>query len=474
MALSRSVESEFKRSSINFTLHTHEKGAGLERVVNALALSQEKVLRGVLLREQGGKVILVILPFNHLIDFQAIEHETGCQYSPVPVKESRKYFADCTEATIPPLAKIYRLEALMDDAITSLDRVYFEGGVGLSMVELAIDDFLKLSRGIPVKRISRDNKIVQMEAGGFGSLSTNMAASLTPAVDAKKRLEKLYKLPPMPEMAIRIIKLRNDPHSDAQKLAEIVELDPSLSAQVMRYANSSFFGFRGELDSIKGAISRVLGFEVVMNMALGLAAGSALRNPPDGPLGLRAFWKHATYTATLAQVLARKVPEQFEVKPGMAYLVGLLHNFGFLLLGHLFQPEFFLLNKMVAANPGASIIMLEKHALGMGHARQVLGMGHAEMGAWLMQSWQMPEEVIATVKEHHNPDYCGAFQGYPALIAVINHVLGQRGIGDENGEGDFSSLCQHAGLDESTVMEAVEKLMESHEGLDAMAEQFAA
>lgn len=473
MALSKTVEAQLKEACVDYNLLGHEQGAGLAEVVKTLELPEESVLRGVLLRESAGKMLLVVLPFNRLIDFKAIETETGCEFSPLPVRQAMKFFPDCAESIIPPLAKGYRLETLIDDSVGKLGKVYFEGGAGLSFVELAVEDFLRLNSGASSCCISRSESGVQLVEGEFDGFSFDVAP-LTPAMDAKKRLEKLYKLPPMPEMAIRIIKLRNDPHSDAQKLAEIVEIDPSLSAQVMRYANSSFFGFRGELDSIKSAISRVLGFDVVMNMALGLSAGGALRNPPDGPLGLRAFWRHATYTAALAQVLSRQVPEQYEIKPGMAYLSGLLHNFGFLLLGHLFQPEFFLLNKMVEANPEASIVMLEKHALGMGQAHHVLGMGHAELGGWLMQSWEMPSEVTVTVKEHHNLDYSGEYASYSVLIAVINHVLGQHGIGDENGEGDLSALCDRIGLDEIKVEEAVETLLERREDLDAMAEQFAA
>ncbi len=473
MALSKTVETELKRLPIACKLHAHERGAGLARIVSTLDLPKKNVLRGVLLREPEGKVLLVVLPFNRLINFQAIERETGYQFSPLPISHASSYFPDCAEATIPPLAKAYRLEMLLDESVKELDSVFFEGGAGLNLVELPTKNFLMLCEDRCVKTISCSDDSVQLKAGDFDELSLD-AAPLTPAVDAKKRLEKLYKLPAMPEMAIQIIKLRNDPNSDAQKLAEIVEIDPSLSAQVMRYANSSFFGFRGELDSIKSAISRVLGFDVVMNMALGLAAGGALRNPPDGPLGLRAFWKHATYTAALAQALSKQVPDQYEIKPGMAYLAGLLHNFGFLLLGHLFQPEFFLLNKMVAANPEASIVMLEKHALGMGHAQHVLGMGHAELGGWLMQSWEMPSEVTVTVKEHHNFDYSGEHEGYPALIAVINHILGRYEIGDDRGEGDLSMLCERVGLDAVKVEETVETLLEKRGDLDMMAEQFAA
>ena len=251
-----------------------------------------------------------------------------------------------------------------------------------------------------------------------GKRETGCPESVRPASDLRRRIEQIYQLPPMPEMAQRILALRNDPDASIADLAAIVEMDPSLAAQVVRHATSPFYGYRGKIRSIHDAITRVLGFDLVMNMALGLAMGRSFRNPKDGPLGLRAFWRHAVYSACLAQALAREVPEDRRPEPGLAYLAGLLHNFGFLLLGHLFPPEFKLLNRLVAANPDKPVSALEKCVLGMGQAQDVLDMGHAGIGAWLMQAWQMPEEIVVTLREHHDPEYrgapCGLFPPRPA------------------------------------------------------------
>ena len=169
--------------------------------------------------------------------------------------------------------------------------------------------------------------------------------------DIRRRIEQIYELPPMPAVARRVLQLRNNPGASVAELAAIVELDPSLAAQVVRYAVSPFYAYRGKIGSIHDAITRVLGFDMVMNMALGLATGKSFRNPCDGPLGLHAFWQHAVYSATLVQALAKRMLPNARPQPGMAYLAGLLHNFGFLLLGHLFLPEFKLLNKLVIAHP---------------------------------------------------------------------------------------------------------------------------
>lgn len=293
------------------------------------------------------------------------------------------------------------------------------------------------------------------------------------AGEIRRRIEQVYELPPMPEMARRILNLRNNPDASIAELSCIVEMDPSLAAQVVRYAASPFYAYRGRIDSIHDAITRVLGFDMVMNMALGLATGRSFHNPCEGPLGLHAFWRHAIYTATLAQALAKRMPPKARPQPGMVYLAGLLHNFGFLLLGHLFPPEFKLLNKLVAAHPESPVTSLEKCVLGMGQAQNFLEMGHAQIGTWLMQSWQMPEEIIVTLREHHNPEYLGDHALFPHLVMVADHVLKGHEIGDAPDAQLPPASMERLELTEDIVRETEEQLFMDCTALDLMARQLA-
>lgn len=292
--------------------------------------------------------------------------------------------------------------------------------------------------------------------------------------DVRRCIEQVYQLPSMPGMARSILELRLRPTASAADLAAIVELDPSLAAQVMRYANSPFFGYRGNIRSLRDAISRVLGFETVMGIALGLATAKALRNPLDGPLGLRAFWRHAIYSAALAQGIVQAMPSRARPSLGMAYLAGLLHNFGFLLLGHLFPPEFSLLNKLVMAHPEIPVTTLEKHLLGMGHAQRVLSLGHARIGAWLMESWGMPEEIVITLREHHNPQYDADHAVYPNLVLLVDHLLKACNLGDASNAELPPELLARLGLEEAQVVRVREKLLTRCKGLEHLVHQLAA
>jgi HD-like signal output (HDOD) protein len=239
----------------------------------------------------------------------------------------------------------------------------------------------------------------------------------------EKRIEQVYQLPTMPEMGRRIMLLQSDPNAGALQLANIVQLDPSLAAQVIRYASSAYYGYRGRINNIHDAICHVLGYDLVLNLALGLAAGRSFRIPDEGPLGLTRFWEHAILSAVLAQKIGACVPGERRPKSGFSYLCGLLHDFGVLLLGHLFLPEFRLLNKFAAAHPDKTLTELEGRLLGMGGARDVLAMGHARIGAWLMQAWKMPDAIVLTLLEHHNPDYRGEHEVMVHSLQLIDFLL---------------------------------------------------
>lgn len=100
-------------------------------------------------------------------------------------------------------------------------------------------------------------------------------------------------LPALPETAERIIHLRVDPNGDVSDLAQIVERDPSLAAQVVSWAASPYYSAPGKIKSIQDAIVRVLGFDMVLNLALGLALGKTVSLPKDGPHGATSYWRQA-------------------------------------------------------------------------------------------------------------------------------------------------------------------------------------
>lgn len=286
-----------------------------------------------------------------------------------------------------------------------------------------------------------------------------------PLLDIKARIRRLEKLPPMPEMTHKIFRLSANPHADVKELVQIVELDPSLAIQVMRYAASPFFSYQGKVDSVHTAVTRVLGYNTVLNLALGATAARAFKIPRNVPLGLDSFWRHAIYSAALVQALSSAVPKEMRPPAGLAYLAGLLHNFGHLLLGHLFKQEFLILNKFILKYPDKPIELIE---------RRVLGTDHAVIGAWLMEAWRLPEEIVIATREHHNAHYQEIHAVYPQLVFLADRLLKLHGMGDVCDAQVPASIYDSLGIGEYQATAITGRIMEGAEGLEQMAASFGA
>jgi HD-like signal output (HDOD) protein len=236
--------------------------------------------------------------------------------------------------------------------------------------------------------------------------------------------------------------LRSCEKSDLNELARIVEQDPSLAAQLISWACSPFYAYPGNIKSVNDAIINVLGFDLVLNIALGISVGQIIKVPHGGPLGLANYWRHAIYCAALSEKIIAKAKTAEKLNRGFAYLAGLLHNFGHLLLGQTFPPQFFLLNQSLLASPEANVLDVEYH---------LFGVTHADLGAWLMDSWDMPQELVAISLHHHDLAYKGEHSDYVKVVKLANLILKDMGIGDEVTSEVPAKLLDDLGLTSADI-----------------------
>lgn len=469
MHLSERVRIYLEHLRTPYAVVPHPRTGTLGEAAEASHVDPESLVRAVLLQDEQG-LLLAVLPATHLIDFQILRERLGRNLRPAVPELVAATFPDCETGCVPPLGEPYGLAAVIDDGLANAGHIHFEAGCHDSLIRMQGYDFRAIHAESLHAPIARPVSVLEsrdirdfMLPGELGR--QHPLTALRPHEDIRRTVERTDRLPSMPEMANRLLRLRNDPHAGIQELTDVIQYDPSLTAQIIRYARSAFFGFRGNVDTLPQAITRVLGFETVLNMSLGLAASRTFHNPADGPLGLQSFWRHAAYSAALAQALAKVIGPRLPLKPGLAYLAGLLHNFGFLLAGHLFRAEFFLLNRVVAANPQVPVPLIE---------RRVLGVDHAETGAWLMSAWNMPEAVVVACREHHNEVYAGEHAEYAHLILCVDHLLRAHNLGDGAETEPPAAILTALGLDAQSAREITAALFESSDALDAMARQLAA
>ena len=457
MPIADKLRQYLDKKRIIYDVHELPPFTSLLQAADAAGISAASVIKTVVLKDEVG-LVMVVMPATHSLDVDALSKLLHRRVELATEAQIKRVFPDCAPRFVPPMGEPYGIRTIVDDALVACDGMYFSGGDAAHLVRVSNKDFFNLLSnawlaGNFTRHIgSYDERGDEREVAG-------------PGTDLKKRIQSLNDLPAMPEIARQIFVLRGDRLADADKLGKVVELDPSLSAQVIRYARSPFFGYRGKVDSVQSAISRVLGFEMVMNLALGIASARPFKIPVIGPLGLNAFWRHATYSAALVQALGRELPRAVRPPAGLSYLAGLLHNMGHLLLGHAFKREFCMLNNAVSENPALSVVE---------HEMALLGVHHGELGAWLMESWNMPEEIIVAVREHHNPQYDGPHALYARLTLLADHLLKEHGIGDSPSHELPVEIMAALELEEIQIVMVMSRILEGCEGLNAMARNLAA
>jgi HD-like signal output (HDOD) protein len=271
-----------------------------------------------------------------------------------------------------------------------------------------------------------------------------------PIRDLRERISRLEQVPPLPEITQEILTLNTNPFASTASLARIVEKDPGLAAQVMRWANSAMYG-RGESTTVRDAITRVLGFDLVMNLAVGLTAVAPLKVESSGPIGLNAFWVDAIFCATLCQRIARLCKSPHQPQPGIAYMAGLLHNLGLLLFAHLFPNEHKAMNRMLCSAPELSFQRLVEHTLGV---------SPITISKWLLDDWNLPDVLKVAITYQNDPAYHGPHAVYSRLVLVAAEALEPFKLsGYEMNNQESSDLLVMLGLDPALLADELHALI---------------
>jgi HD-like signal output (HDOD) protein/prolyl-tRNA editing enzyme YbaK/EbsC (Cys-tRNA(Pro) deacylase) len=445
----------------------HARSRDFAQAIEAANAVPELCAKCVALIDRNGPAVAVI-PFLADLNLELLNNTLGRNFQTLSQEMSSRLFSDCEPGAFPALAMAYGLPVIIDTNMLENETVFSASGCSSTLLKIPGTSFRLAMRGAVKGHIAIWPEPVERLPPPGEQDKPASIESLT------RKLQRLHQLPPMPETAVRIMHLTADPDSDVFQLAELIERDPSLAAQVMRYARSALFNYRGELSSVKDAVNIVLGFDRVAQLAMGISAAKAFNIPQDGPFGLTKFWRHALYNGVLAQALALLADPDLLIDDKQAYLAGLLHNFGLLLLGHLFPPEFKMLNRLREDKPEASMQEIEGQVFGMGGAQELMSFGHASIGASLLKMWGLPETSIMVASKHTQVDYSGAHEHYVYLIQLANYYLAQQGIGDEPIHYPVEPLLDKLGIQAEQAQQLMDACIEKCHSLDALIANMAA
>ncbi len=211
----------------------------------------------------------------------------------------------------------------------------------------------------------------------------------------------------LPHLAAQIIALVDDPTTGAEDVLEAVRADPALAMRLMRTVNSSYYGLEQQIGDLRQAIT-LLGFKEVRNLALtSYVAGLFRESKGYGPYSRHGLWEHLVCAGLVAREVARtcgRVPAE------EAYLAGLLHDVGHLLIDQYIHQRF---RRIIdALDETTPVCRLE---------RERLGFDHAMLGEFVSVRWNLPPHLTAAVGHHHEPDvYTGEHRDMVLVVAVAN------------------------------------------------------
>jgi HD-like signal output (HDOD) protein len=198
-------------------------------------------------------------------------------------------------------------------------------------------------------------------------------------------------VPPFPAIAHRILALVNQEDVNPHELGDLVKMDPSFAAELLRFANSALFGSRREVTSLAHAIMMV-GTDRIKTMATMVALNRMVR--ASVRIGaLRKVWIHSLVTALIAEESAQAAHRD---RDG-AYTAGLLHNLGTLGMMSAYPDEY---SRLLAVSDDFGFDLLQTE-------RDLFDIDHCAAGAYLAQDWDFPDALAAAIATHHDPPVRG-------------------------------------------------------------------
>jgi putative nucleotidyltransferase with HDIG domain len=222
-------------------------------------------------------------------------------------------------------------------------------------------------------------------------------------------------VPPFPAVAQRVLKLVSHEDAGPHEVGELVKMDPSFSAELLRLANSALFGARREVKSLTHAIMMV-GTDRVKTMATLVVVNRMVRTSVRLE-ALRKVWIHSLVTALIADQAARSAMFPADT----AYTAGLLHNLGTLGLMSAFPDEY---SRMLEVNNDFGFDLLQTE-------RDLFEIDHCAAGAYLAQDWDFPDELAAAIAVHHD-------EPVPGEVSLDNLVKVSWRLSDALGFAAFS------------------------------------
>ncbi|MGV8074839.1 MAG: HDOD domain-containing protein [Syntrophobacteraceae bacterium] len=221
-----------------------------------------------------------------------------------------------------------------------------------------------------------------------------------------QQISRIKDLPALPGALERLVEIISNDQISYQEMEDVILYDQSLTARILRIANSSFYGGRGKIQSISKA-SLILGFDQVKAICLcWLLMQMCMGSYTISPVLREQLWKHSFATARIAGHMAENRPW---INREKAYILGLLHDCGRVVMATYLGDHFEAISSLA-----------ESRKVPIWDAELQYGISHAMLGRWIAVKWGMPEDIQQVMEFHHTPGKSLSFKSEVRLIYLAN------------------------------------------------------
>ena len=266
--------------------------------------------------------------------------------------------------------------------------------------------------------------------------------------DLKSKLKASVNFPSPPAIAQQIIALAGDPHIDISQVAAAIGRDPGLAAKLLRVANSALYSRQRKSTNLRQALI-VLGLHGATTLALGFSLIGTYKGLKSNSLDYDRYWRRAILSASAAKCFGAL---QNAAAVDDIFLAALLQDIAILGVDRA-APDFY-----------RDLPRNASHREFQAHETARLGIDHAELGAWLLDYWKLPEPLCRAVAGSHAPSI--AERSTPTGMAAGCVALGSECVDIllvPAAATDFAALAEHAsellGINAPAVAEAMGKIV---------------
>ncbi len=228
-------------------------------------------------------------------------------------------------------------------------------------------------------------------------------------IELQDKIKRIANLPTLPQVACGIMDQVNNPKASSNDIASIVSQDISLSAKILRLANSAFYGMPRTIANINEAIV-ILGFKVIFTMVLSLTVFDMFpHDKRSAQFDRKKFWQHCLICGLISKLIAENIAIR-RINPEEAFCAGLLHDIGKIVMEQYLHDD---LHRAIdyGNKSGKSFYQSES---------DLLGYTHSNVAEWMILRWNLPEVLSFPIVHHHTPGESSGNDGSQVTIAEMH------------------------------------------------------